>query len=138
MKSTQNDQKSLCKEILQVVLNSPVVDESNWDRQYMREIKSDISHWVKENNVNDVKFTVSKEELDVYYDDYKSIQKATSRKVNFVDSYEDLQHEMKNAFSNGYNGSGWDGFSRSDSLCNDKYFFTGSDCTFYVLVEKIS
>lgn len=138
MKSTQNDQKNLCKEILQVVLNSPVVDESDYDPRFMRSIKSEISHWVKENDVNDVKFTVSKEEVDEYSGDYKSILDTTSRKVDFVENYGDLQDKMERAFSNDYYGSGWDGFARSDSRWNEKYFFTGSDCTFYVLVEKIS
>ena len=104
----------------------------------MRSIKSEISHWVKENDVNDVKFTVSKEEIDEYSGDYKSILDTTSRKVDFVENYGDLQDEMERVFSNGYDGSGWDGFARSDSRWNEKYFFTGSDCTFYVLVEKIA
>lgn len=44
---------------------------------------------------------------------------------------------MNDVLGKNYDGPGWNGMQRYDNRWNDTYFFTGSDATHYVLVQKI-
>lgn len=129
--------KKIANEILKVVTNYSdfnLVDYGEWGNEIIQE----VNNWINENDVNDVEFTVSKEELEDVWGNSDSIKEVTDRKINFVKDYCSLQEKMKKVLEKDYNGPGWDKVKRSDNRWNDSYFFTGSDCTHYVLVHKIT
>ena len=128
---------NIINEILKVITNSPVFDASDYNDDWADEINTQVANWVRNNDVNDVEFTVSKEELEDVYGDFDSIKDITSKKINFVEDYCDLQDKMNEVLGDNYEGPGWNPFERADDRWNNKYFFTGSDCTHYVLVKKI-
>lgn len=130
--------KEIVNEILKVVTNSPEFNPADFDDEFVDEINMEVTNWVRNNDVNDVEFTVSKEELEDVYNEWESIQDVTDRKINFVEDYCALQDEMDKVLGENYDGPGWNGFERADDRWNDTYFFTGSDCTHYVLVKKIA
>ena len=131
-------------EILKVVLHAKsgtnvTLDwiKSEYDEDFAQEIWDYVSNWVNENNVENVEFTLDKESIEDVWGEWKSMNDVTSCKINWVKDYDKIQNAADKAFKDNENGPGWNGFVRDDNRWNEKYFFTGSDCTYYVLVKKI-
>ena len=124
-------------EILKIITNSPSFDASDYD-EWGEEIEWQVNHWVEKNNVINVEFTVSKEELEDVYNEWKPMKDLTSCKIHFLKTYDAVQDKMEKVLGKNFDGPGWDGSSRDDTRWNEMYFFTGSDCTHYVLVKKIN
>ena len=131
-------------EILKVVLHAEpgtnvTLDwiKSEYDEDFAQEIWDYVSNWVNENNVENVEFTLDKESIEDVWNEWESMNDVTSCKINWVKDYEKIQKAADKAFKNNENGPGWNGLARDDNRWNENYFFTGSDCTYYVLVKKI-
>lgn len=127
----------IIKDILKIISNSAEFDTEDYG-EWGDEITMMVTNWVRNNDVEDVEFTVSKEELEDVYNEADSIKTLTDKKITFVGDYCDLQDKMSEVLGDNYDGPGWNGFERADNRWNDTYFFTGSDCTHYVLVKKIA
>lgn len=126
----------IANEILKVITNYPEFDPDDFGK-WGKEIAKKVNDWVNKNDVNDVEFTVSSEELESLYGDPDSIKEVTDKKINFVKDHSSLQKKMNDVLGKNYDGPGWNGMQRYDNRWNDTYFFTGSDATHYVLVQKI-
>jgi len=126
----------IANEILKVITNYPEFDPNDFGK-WGKEIAKKVNDWVNKNDVNDVEFTVSSEELESLYGDPDSIKEVTDKKINFVKDHSSLQKKMNDVLGKNYDGPGWNGMQRYDNRWNDTYFFTGSDATHYVLVQKI-
>lgn len=127
--------KDLVNNILCVIMNSKESYGDDWEDEILHYVKK----WVKKNNVKDVEYTVSTEEMIDNYGDDKLIKEIAKDKLNFVEDYTALQDKMQEVIGDScYDGPGWDGNNREDTRWNNDYFFTGSDCTHYVLIKKIA
>lgn len=129
-------------EILKVILHSEenVTLESikkEYDEDFAQEIWDYVSNWVNENNVENVEFTLDKESLRDVWGDWESIKNTTNCKISFKKDYSALHNLANKVFKGESAGPGWNGYARDDNRWNSEYFFTGSDCTYYVLVKKI-
>ena len=126
---------TLVKQILNASTgsNDPMNDFGNND--WVIELCESIKEWVSENDVKNVELYVSDEETKCLGLDMSDV---TNLKVNYVETYEDLKDIVDNVFTEGFDGPGWDGFERSDTRWNNNFFFTGSDCSFYILTKKVA
>ena len=129
-------------EILKVILHSKenVTLESikeDYDEEFAQEIWDYVSNWVNNNNVENVEFTLDKESLMNVWGDWKSIKNITNCKISFEEDYSALCNLANDVFKRESAGPGWNGYARDDNRWNAEYFFTGSDCTYYVLVKKL-
>lgn len=132
------EKKNLINEILKVITLSENFDPNDYDDEYMEYIIDNVTSWVEDNNVENVEFTLSKGECEDVWGDPYIVRKCTNLKVNLLPEYDDVQNEMEKVLGEHYEGPGWDGEQRTDDRWNSEYFFTGSDCTQYVLVKKIA
>lgn len=129
-------QKELIKEILNVITCSNF-KVSDYYGNFGREIKKTITSWVTENNVTDVEYTVEEEGLNVMYD-ADELKSFTTKPIKFIEGYSEIMDFADKVFENECDGPGWDGYDREDTRWNSEYLFTGSDCTFYILIKKIA
>lgn len=130
------EKKNLINEILKVITLSVNFDPNDYDDDYMEYIIDNVTHWVEDNNVKNVEFTLSKGECEDVWGDPSIARKCTNLTVNLLPEYDDVQNEMEKVLGT-HEGPGWDVEQRTDDRWNSEYFFTGSDCTHYVLVKKI-
>ena len=126
---------ALVKEILNASTGSNDPMNDFGDNDWVIELKESIKEWISENDVKNVELYVSDEETKGLGVDMSEV---TNLKVNYVETYEDLKDIVDNVFAEGYDGPGWDGFERSDTRWNNNFFFTGSDCSFYILTKKVA
>jgi len=142
LKQINMTKAEVINEILKVILHSEenVTLESikeDYDEEFAQEIWDYVSNWVNNNNVENVEFTLDKESLMDVWGDWESIKNITNCKISFEEDYSALRNLANNVFKKESAGPGWNGYARDDNRWNDEYFFTGSDCTYYVLVKKL-
>ena len=128
-------QKELIQEILNVITCSNFKKE-DYFTDFADEIVETVSNWVNDNNVTDVEYTVEKEGVTDMFD-IDELKSYSTKPINFIEGYSEIMDLADKLFENEYDGPGWDGYARSDVRWNSEYLFTGSDCTFYILIKKI-
>lgn len=129
--------EKIINDILKVITCSENFDPNDFE-DFGKEILNYVSNWVKENKVEKVRYYVNKEELiDFIENDFEDIIKSfTDYQIDIIDDFDKFNQLIDNSLVMG-EGPGFDIQTRSEISYTDKFFYTGSDATFYVLIEKI-
>lgn len=127
-------QTGLIKEILNVISCSKFKASDYGEMGLI--LKHMVSNWVKNNNVNDVEFIVDKEAVNEIYG-VNELKTYTSKHIKFVNGYSEIM-ALADKLLKDSDGPGWNFCTRDDNRWNSEYLFTGSDCTYYIIIKKIA
>lgn len=110
-------------------------NRDEFDPSYVRELNSTINKYLKTANPKDIKIYVDIDGLyDVGLEKENITQFVPANKVKFIDS--DTGYAMRDKIKD---PQGVDDFyARESYIWNDKYLYTGSDGTWYIIVEKVA
>ena len=114
-----------------------------WDDQsmFIETMKDYLEDWLKLGpTAKDFKVTVARESFEMSDMNPKDVEKYSGYKTTIIegddDALEALADEKFNESQEKVQGPGRNPFDHNDTRFNSKYFYTGDDEYFYVLIEK--
>lgn len=110
-------------------------NRDEFDPSYVRELNSVINKYLKTANPKDIRIYIDIDGLyDLGFEEDNITQFVAANKIKFVDSY--TLYTMRDKIKD---PQGVDDFIRRESsIWNDKYLYTGSDGTWYIMAEKVA
>lgn len=131
------ENKNLLQEILKVSLGTDWVEQFEGE-EILDELRSSVGDFLKISKADKVKFTIPEDSIDAIGLIEEDITSLTTSEVDFVNmDYCEFMNFAKSKIKNDH-GSGWDSINREIISYDENFYFTGSDGTFYVLVEKVA
>lgn len=123
----------MTQEIVKVSLGLDNPMEEFGPEKWLKDLVKNIEKWVTSKKVSNVEYFVSTDQLEDLGYGSSIFTYLTGNPINYL-SEDDFQDIRENIEFNG--GPGWDGIAREETTWNDKYLYTGSDGSFYIIVRK--
>lgn len=123
------------QEIVKVSLGFDTPAEEFGSESWFKTLVKNIEKWVTSKKVSNLEYFISKDQMEDFGITSKDFENLTQNTINYLseDEFEELKDYI---LDNPNDGPGWDGIARDETSWNDKYLYTGSDGSFYIIVHK--
>jgi hypothetical protein len=136
------DNTDLIHNILNVVTCSTSFNPNDYSHDgpgtgWGYEIEKYITDWVNSNDIRNIKCIVDLNGINTLFD-LSDLLQISKFHVDTVENMSEINELAQSLITyENMQGPGWDGSNRDCTMWNSEYFFTGSDCTYYILLQKI-